>query len=506
MKECIAKFIIPLIGIWVGMSQLAAQPVLGNRDSLAILKQFYQQEDAWNRGDINQFMQAYWPSEQLVFVGADGPTYGWDPVLANYHRRYPDVTSMGKLKFGVLKLSKIDASSAFLIGTYHLTRTIGDLQGVFTLVWRKFGDNWLIVSDHTSAAPDPGESVLTTSLDELLRSHFKDDEPGGALLVARGDQVLFAQGYGVADIQTGEKITDATVLNTGSISKTFVANAILILAERGLLSVQDPITKYFTFAHPEVVEQITIEHLLSHTSGLPDLRNVGARSEFFLTAGDRDNFEPLLSAERLNASPGERFEYSNPAYNGLALIVEQVSGMKWQDFVREEIFAKAGMPNSEITDGAHPSSGVAHAYNRSGDGFVENDFGEFPTFCAAGNGGVWCSVRELFAYERALQSATFLSEEAIRKSRTVFHPSEWRASSPPRLGHSWWIGEHGLFANTPFGKHMIYHTGSQGGFRAFHVWVPEEETLVVGLFNRPIERVGLLSEIMTILSEEDWAK
>ena len=152
MKADLRRIVLLLVVGLMSTAGLPAQKMLGAADSLAILSQFYHQEDAWNDANIERFMQAYWPSEELVFVGADGPTYGWTPVLENYYRRYPDAQSMGKLQFGVLKLSRLDSSAAFLIGTYHLTREMGDLHGVFTLVWRKIEGEWLIVSDHTSAS------------------------------------------------------------------------------------------------------------------------------------------------------------------------------------------------------------------------------------------------------------------------------------------------------------------------------------------------------------------
>ncbi|NND31448.1 MAG: nuclear transport factor 2 family protein [Saprospiraceae bacterium] len=120
-------------------------------DSLAILKVLYQQQDHWNEADIESFMGGYWPSEELVFVGAEGPTYGYEPVKLNYYKRYPDKTNMGTLAFTVIQLSRIDQASALLVGRYHLTLTTGNSQGYFTLVWRKINGNWLIVSDHTTA-------------------------------------------------------------------------------------------------------------------------------------------------------------------------------------------------------------------------------------------------------------------------------------------------------------------------------------------------------------------
>ncbi|MBX2814438.1 MAG: class A beta-lactamase-related serine hydrolase [Saprospiraceae bacterium] len=477
----------------LGCTVLNAQATLSSSDSAVIMQKFWQQEAAWNRGDIEDFMTAYWESTQLVFVGADGSHYGWKPVKDNYYKRYPDRTAMGTLTFEVLDLRAIDQHSAFLIGTYHLTRTIGNLRGTFTLVWSLIEGKWVITSDHTSAFDLVG--ALKTQLDPLMASHFSDHAPGGALLIAQADQVLYQEGFGLANLQTKEKISEHTVFNTGSISKTFVSNAILKLQEDGLLSLDDPIAQYFDFEHPEVVKDVAIKHLLSHTSGLPDLRNVGADPNFYLTAKDRENFAPLLKTKRLRFPPGSAFEYSNPAYNGLALIVEEVSGMPWQDFVKQQIFDPADMTTSRITNGSEPSTDVAHAYVQEGQAWSENDYGEFPTFCAAGNGGIWSSVVELFHYEQAQQKGKFLSLETIAQSRTPFQPSAWSASSPPFVGYGWWSGPTALFRGVSVDRDVIFHTGSQGGFRGYHIYFPNEKIFIAALFNRPVP-AGLMQQVV----------
>ncbi len=338
---------------------------------------------------------------------------------------------------------------------------------------------------------------------QLLADYFEPTEPGGAVLIKKYDKIVFTKGYGVADLETGDVITPETVFNTGSISKTFVANAILILHEQGKLNIQDPITKYFTFAHPKVVKSVKIIHFLSHTSGLPDLRDVASHRTDFLTARDQENFQPLLDVTKLNFPAGSQFEYSNPAYNGLALIIEKVTGMKWQHFVRENIFLASDMPTSKVTDGPHPEQGVAHAYDRKGRSWLENDYGEFPTFAAAGNGGIWSSVLELANYENAIKNRVFLPENTVRQSRTPVQFPQWKSSENPHIGYAWWIGEGVLFPTKPFNKKMIFHTGSQGGFRGYHLVIPDEDLLIVGLFNRPIER-RIIRQIVTLVADYDW--
>ena len=121
-------------------------------DSAAIVEVFFDQQEAWNQSDIDRFMEGYWKSDKLVFVGAEGPKYGWQQVLENYHERYPNPTAMGKLKFSIIELVRLDRETARQIGKFHLTRSIGNIEGYFTLIWKRFDGKWLIVSDHTSAS------------------------------------------------------------------------------------------------------------------------------------------------------------------------------------------------------------------------------------------------------------------------------------------------------------------------------------------------------------------
>ncbi len=344
---------------------------------------------------------------------------------------------------------------------------------------------------------------LDEQLEEIITANFKSDEPGGACRIVKNGHEVFTRGFGIADLRTGEKISPQTVFNTGSISKTFVATGILILASEGKVRLDDPITKYFNFDHPDVIDEITIQHFLSHTSGIPDLRNVSTDPTFYLTAKDTANFQPLLATEKLNFPAGSKFQYSNPAYNGLALIIEKVSGLKWQEFIKRNIFNKANMHRSTITDGAHPSSGVAHAYDWTGDHWQENDYGEFPTFAASGNGGIWSTVEELAAYESALSSGKILPLDWVKMSRTVWQPNNWTSDDKPHVGYGWWLGEKALFPDQSFDSEMVFHTGSQGGFRGFHIMMPEEQLFVAALFNRPVGR-DMMLEIFKALKEANW--
>jgi CubicO group peptidase (beta-lactamase class C family) len=360
------------------------------------------------------------------------------------------------------------------------------------------GANTLACSPDRTPATRP-RAPDTSALDAYFRKQFPAGEPGGAVLLVKGDRVVFSGAYGLADLRTREPITTRTLFNLGSLSKTFVANAILILQEEGRLSVDDRLSRFFpAFKHPDIAARISIRHLLTHTSGLPDNREVAKNPVFYLTAKDAENWHPVTQADALVFEPGSRAQYSNPAFNGLALIVEKVSGMKWQSFVRDRIFLPSGMKSSTITDGEHPTTGVAHGYERVDTGWREADYGEEPTFAAAGNGGVWSSVEELALYERALRSGTFLSPAAVADSRTIKTFENWVDPEPPVVGWSWFI------ERTKDNLRTAGHTGSQGGFRTFYVVIPGRSIWFVVLTNSPREMEAMKAWIEQWLRDANW--
>ncbi|NML36132.1 DUF4440 domain-containing protein [Chitinophaga sp. G-6-1-13] len=108
------------------------------------------QTSAWNRGDINAFMQTYWHSDSLLFIGKNGVTYGWQATLDRYKKNYPDTAAMGKLDFKLLEFKPLARDVYFVVGKWHLQRSIGDLQGHFSLTLRRIKGAWKIIADHSS--------------------------------------------------------------------------------------------------------------------------------------------------------------------------------------------------------------------------------------------------------------------------------------------------------------------------------------------------------------------
>ena len=121
-----------------------------SKDELEVKRILSNDVTAWNGGNIEQFMQAYWQSDSLKFIGKSGITYGWNATLKSYIKSYPDTAAMGKLTFDLIEVKQLSPLYIFVIGKWQLARTAGDLSGLFTLLFQKINGQWVIIVDHSS--------------------------------------------------------------------------------------------------------------------------------------------------------------------------------------------------------------------------------------------------------------------------------------------------------------------------------------------------------------------
>jgi len=121
-----------------------------SNDESAIKQSLNEQIEAWNQGNIERFMKTYWENDSLMFIGKGGIKYGWNNTLNNYKRNYPDTVAMGKLSYNILKISRLSPEYFYVVGKWHLQRSIGDLDGHYDLLFRKINGRWVIIADHSS--------------------------------------------------------------------------------------------------------------------------------------------------------------------------------------------------------------------------------------------------------------------------------------------------------------------------------------------------------------------
>jgi uncharacterized protein (TIGR02246 family) len=136
--------------LFISLTLLSVSSFCQTKDETEVRNVLARQNQAWNSGDIDAFMIGYWENDSLMFIGKSGVTYGYKNTLNNYKKNYPDTATMGKLTFTLIQLRQLSPEFFHVTGKYYLTRTIGDANGHFTLVFKKINGKWVIISDHSS--------------------------------------------------------------------------------------------------------------------------------------------------------------------------------------------------------------------------------------------------------------------------------------------------------------------------------------------------------------------
>ena len=140
------KSVFLIVAVLIFATTISAQ----SKDEKTIRNVLANQTNAWNQGNLQEYMLGYWQNDSLMFIGKSGITYGWQKTLENYKKGYPDTAAMGKLKFELLAVNKLSANYYFVAGKWNLVRSIGNVGGAFTLLFRKIKNRWFIISDHSS--------------------------------------------------------------------------------------------------------------------------------------------------------------------------------------------------------------------------------------------------------------------------------------------------------------------------------------------------------------------
>jgi len=321
--------------------------------------------------------------------------------------------------------------------------------------------------------PSTGRPDLSAQIDELFAPLTIGDSPGAAVMVIRNDEVLHAAGYGYADLRSREPITPQTSFRLASVSKQLTAMAIMILAERGQLDYDDPLVKLL----PELGrlgEKITLRHLLTHTSGLPDYYDV-LEEETVEGMPDTEQAMQFLAAwdEPPLFAPGERYEYSNPGYEMLALVIERISGQNFGQFLSDNIFTPLGMTHTVVRDSTEPEiPNRALGYTRKEGSFELLD--EHPLNHIIGSGGIYASVEDLALWSRALDGESLVSRTTLEEA---WSPVELAGGETYPYGFGWRLGDYGGLSP------RLCHSGHWLGFSNFLARYPSQRLTIIVLSN-----------------------
>ena len=311
-------------------------------------------------------------------------------------------------------------------------------------------------------------------VDALFEPFTVGDSPGAAAAVIRGGKIVHAGGYGLADLEREIPITSQTAFRLASVSKQFAAMAVMILAERGQLAYDDPVVKYL----PELAsfgDRITLRHLLTHTGGLPDYYDALKAASTDHMPDTEEAMEFLAGWGEAVFPAGDRYEYSNPGYEMLALVVERASGQDFGRFLEDNIFAPLGMKNTAtvIRDRVQPEiPNRALGYSRSDDGFTLDD--EHVLNHIIGSGGIYSTVEDLALWDQALYTDTLVRPATLEEA---WSPVRLLSGDEHPYGFGWRLGRYGGLGR------RLYHAGGWLGFSTFIVRYPERQFSVIVLSN-----------------------
>lgn len=360
---------------------------------------------------------------------------------------------------------------------------------------------WASVRPHP-IAPDPEPLpprpplVVVENLPRLTEQLNRWGGSGqftGGVLVARGDEVLFRQVHGYADRSLMKPLALNSRFRLASVSKQFTAAAILRLQDDGVLSVDDPLCKWIQPC-PPAWAPIRLHHLLSHTSGVPDLM---ARPGWGIRRVTPATVEELTADSArygLQFSPGTKVRYDNAGYNLAGAVVEKASGMPLRDYLRTAFFEPLGMADTGYDDGA---SDVVMGYANLAGGPTEQPDANVSIIFAAG--ALYSTLDDMLVWERALHGGHLLSPRSYAMMIADHAPD----TTPPERGRPRRDWGFGLFSNSlgrrvspDFLDRQIYHTGSWSGFRNMVAWQPDADVTVIVLSNNYHQRdaVFLLSQ------------
>ena len=318
-----------------------------------------------------------------------------------------------------------------------------------------------------------GQLPQSRAIDSIFREWDKDDVPGCALGVIKDGELVYARGYGLANMEYGIPNSAASVFRIGSTSKQFTAACIVLLAEQGRLSLDDNLKSFFP-EFPGYAEKITVRHLLNHTSGIRDYLQLtylkGFRDDDFYL--DEDVMRWLVNQEDLNFAPGDEFLYSNSGYWLLGQIVNKVSGKNMADFAREEIFMPLGMVDT------HFHNDHRQIVKHRASGYAPKENGDFEismtTLDMIGDGGVFTTINDIKKWDDAFYASEVLSR------------SFWEEMTRQGVLNNGEVIEYasGLDIGSYKGLKTIRHGGAFVGFRAELLRFPEEHLSIAIFANR----------------------
>jgi len=302
----------------------------------------------------------------------------------------------------------------------------------------------------------------------VLREQARQSIPGIAVAVVRGGDVLVAKGYGLANVEHGVPVKPGTVFESASVGKQFTAALVMLLAEEGKLSLDDAITSFYPDA-PWRWRGITLRHLLTHTSGIPDYEEsaIDLRRDY-----SEDELARFAFGLALESEPGTRWSYSNTGYLLLGAIIRKATGRAYGDLLRERVFAPLGMRTARVVSEEEIVPDRAAGYRLRG-GELRNQEWVSPSLNATADGGLYLSILDYVAWDAAIRRKALLGAESWK---AAFEPVTLRSGKAYPYGFGWFVDDFS-------GQLRQHHGGAWQGFKAYISRYVRDDLTVVVLAN-----------------------
>lgn len=301
-------------------------------------------------------------------------------------------------------------------------------------------------------------------MEQVIESYVKDQQFMGVILVAQQGQIILGKGYGYANLEWKIPNTPATKFRIASLTKQFTAASILLLEEQGKLKTTDFINKYMSDA-PSAWNNVTLFHLLNHTSGIPNYTSFPNFATFATSTRTPMQQIDFFRNKPLNFQPGSRFEYNNSGYVLLGYLIEKISGQSYQDFVVNNIFKPLEMDNSGYDSHSEIILHRAAGYRVSSNGILNADYLDMSIPYSAGS--LYSTTQDLLRWEQGLFGGKVLSATSLKKMIAPYK-------------NDYGFGVRIYVLN---GHKAISHAGGTSGFNTKLIYFPAEELTIIVLSN-----------------------
>jgi len=315
------------------------------------------------------------------------------------------------------------------------------------------------------------KSTFAKVVDSIAKDVIKEDgTPGMSIAVAKGSEIIHAKGYGYADITDKKKAKSDHIYRIGSVTKQFTSAAIMQLVEQGKINLDDPLTKYVP-DFPSPGENVTVTHLLQHTSGIRSYTNLASFMRLIKEPTTHQQLIDIVSEVEFDFQPGEEFRYNNSGYYLLGVIIEQVSGQTYADYLKDHVYPKAGLTDTGYGANEYPTPQHARGYMLANKKFKDERYMDMSRPFAAGS--LESTVEDLMRWNYALRNGKVVSAESYEMMTT-----NGTLNNGEKIQYGF-----GLFVGEMDGRPMVQHGGGIHGFSCMMAYFPDEDVALAVLTN-----------------------